>query len=96
MSGPPSQDLIALLYQMAVGQGKILAGITRIEAAISNQTPTQASAKAVDWKSWVEIGRLTGKVALWIAPRAVAAWAIMSGWLAAAWRWVQMLAASVW
>src|SRR5574342_765056 len=30
-----------------------------------------------------------GKVAMWLAPRAVIMWGLAQGWLQAAWRWLQ-------
>ena len=42
-----------------------------------------------DMRTWIELSRLTAKVVLWLAPRLLMAWAAMSGWFAAAWRWVQ-------
>lgn len=104
MSATASQVLALIaahMHQMAVGQGQILAAVTRIEATLSQQTHTPGSAPekptGIDWKTALEVGRLTGKAAWWLAPKliqaSIGAWLLVSGWAAHLWRWAQALIA---
>lgn len=87
MSGPPSPDLNALLYQMAVGQGQIIASLARIEAAIAKQPEAET-----DWGTLVKAGRLIARAASWTvrAYRALrmVPWGVIFLMAVAAWKFV--------
>ncbi len=102
---PHSETLQALfseIVKLAKVSGSHEARLTRAETDIQKLTvsmatpaPEQRRVSTRDMRMMIEASRLIGKVALWLAPRLLMAWAVLSGWLATAWRWLQVLAASV-